>query len=153
MGLPILTGYFIIQSLLLSLAKHFQTRNLWSPFFSLESSNFIFIYNIYLAQSFRETIKTLLVIGTSGILFRYISKSKIYIFRTQIHIKVKTLVAYLCPTLCDPMGCSLPGSIVHGIIHARLLAWVATSSPVDFSNSGNEFSLLSCRQILYDLNK
>ena len=27
----------------------------------------------------------------------------------------------LCPTLCDPMDCSLPGSSVHGILQARLL--------------------------------
>ena len=26
-----------------------------------------------------------------------------------------------CPTLCDPMGCSLPGSSVHGILQARIL--------------------------------
>ena len=26
---------------------------------------------------------------------------------------------------CDPMGCSLPGSSVHGIFQARVLEWVA----------------------------
>ena len=26
-----------------------------------------------------------------------------------------------CPTLCDPMECSLPGSSVHGILQARIL--------------------------------
>ena len=30
-----------------------------------------------------------------------------------------------CPTLCDPMDCSLPGSSVHGIIQAKILEWVA----------------------------
>ena len=30
-------------------------------------------------------------------------------------------VAQLCPTLCDPMDCSLPGSSVHGIFQARIL--------------------------------
>ena len=32
-------------------------------------------------------------------------------------MKVKSVseVAQSCPTLCDPMGCSLPGSSVHGI--------------------------------------
>ena len=33
----------------------------------------------------------------------------------------------LCPTLCDPMDCSLPGFSVHGILQARLLEWVAIS--------------------------
>ena len=31
----------------------------------------------------------------------------------------------LCPTFCDPMACSLPGSSVHGILQARILEWVA----------------------------
>ena len=33
-----------------------------------------------------------------------------------------------CPTLCNPMDCSLPGSSVHGILQARILEWVAISS-------------------------
>ena len=32
-----------------------------------------------------------------------------------------------CPTLCEPMDCSLPGSSVHGILQARILEWVAIS--------------------------
>ena len=36
-------------------------------------------------------------------------------------------VAQSCPTLCDPMDCSLPGSSVHGIFQARRLEWVAIS--------------------------
>ena len=32
-----------------------------------------------------------------------------------------------CPTLCDPMSCSLQGSSVHGIFQARVLEWVAIS--------------------------
>ena len=31
----------------------------------------------------------------------------------------------LCPTLCDPVDCSLPGSSIHGILQARILEWVA----------------------------
>ena len=33
-----------------------------------------------------------------------------------------------CPTLCDPMDCSMPGSSVHGILWARILEWVAMPS-------------------------
>ena len=33
----------------------------------------------------------------------------------------------VCPTLWDPMGCSLPGSSIHGIFQARILEWVAIS--------------------------
>ena len=36
-------------------------------------------------------------------------------------------VAQSCPTLCDPMDCSLPGSSVHGIFQAIVLDWVAIS--------------------------
>ena len=36
-------------------------------------------------------------------------------------------VAQLCPTLCDPMDCRLPGSSIHGIFQARILEWVAIS--------------------------
>ena len=32
-----------------------------------------------------------------------------------------------CPTLCDPLDCSLPGSSVHGIFQARILEWLAIS--------------------------
>ena len=39
-------------------------------------------------------------------------------------VKSESEVAQLCPTLCDPMDCSLPGSSVHGILQARVLDWV-----------------------------
>ena len=39
----------------------------------------------------------------------------------------KSEVAQSCPTLCDPMDCSPPGSSVHGILQARILEWVAIS--------------------------
>ena len=41
--------------------------------------------------------------------------------------KSESEVAQLCPTLCDPMDCSLPGSSVHGIFQAIVLEWVAIS--------------------------
>ena len=40
-------------------------------------------------------------------------------------VKSESEVAQSCPTLRDPMDCSLPGSSVHGIFHARVLEWVA----------------------------
>ena len=36
-------------------------------------------------------------------------------------------VAQSCPTLCDPMDCTLPGSSVPGIFQARVLEWGAIS--------------------------
>ena len=37
-----------------------------------------------------------------------------------------------CPTLCDPMDCSLPGSSAHGICQARVLEWVAIPFNVNY---------------------
>ena len=42
------------------------------------------------------------------------------------------LVTQSCPTLCDPMDCSPPGSSVHGILQARILGWVAISFSREF---------------------
>ena len=47
--------------------------------------------------------------------------------------KVKVLVAQSCPTLCDPMDCSLPGFSVHGILQATTLEWV----PIHFSRDSS----------------
>ena len=38
-------------------------------------------------------------------------------------VKSESEVAQLCPTLGDPMDCSLPGSSIHGILQARVLDW------------------------------
>ena len=40
---------------------------------------------------------------------------------------MKESINHLCPTLCDPLDCRLPGSSVHGILQARVLEWVAIS--------------------------
>ena len=42
-----------------------------------------------------------------------------------LSMKVEVKVTQLCPTLCDHMDCSLPGSSAHGIFQARILQWVA----------------------------
>ena len=44
---------------------------------------------------------------------------------------VSLLVAWLCPTLCDPMDCSPRGSSVHETLQARTLEWVPFPSPGD----------------------
>ena len=40
-------------------------------------------------------------------------------------VKSEIEVAQSCPTLSDPMDCSLPGSSAHVIFQARVLEWVA----------------------------
>ena len=46
-------------------------------------------------------------------------------------VKNESEVTQLCPTLSNPMDCSLPGSFVHGIFQARVLEWGA----IAFSNA------------------
>ena len=50
-------------------------------------------------------------------------------FTASILLDIKAATAakllQLCPTLCDPMVCSLPGSSAHGIFQARVLEWGA----------------------------
>ena len=43
-------------------------------------------------------------------------------------VKSESEVAQSCPTLSDPMDCSLPGSSIHGIFQARVLEWGAAGS-------------------------
>jgi len=47
---------------------------------------------------------------------------------TSLRINEWVKVAQLCQTLCDPMGCSPPGSSVYRILQAIILEWVAISS-------------------------
>ena len=51
-------------------------------------------------------------------------------FFTTVSLAAATAAAkslQSCPTLCDPMDNSPPGSSVHGILQARTVEWVATS--------------------------
>ena len=60
----------------------------------------------------------------------YVQEVNFYTCRGQLYIVVVILsviptyrhcvLSCLCPTLCDPRDCSLPGSSVHGIVQARI---------------------------------
>ena len=67
-------------------------------------------------------------------------------------VKVKVLVTQSCPTLDNPMDCSLPGSSVHGILQARILQWVAIPSPKDLPNPGIQpgFPALQVDSLLFE---
>ena len=60
----------------------------------------------------------------------YFSLSEVDLYFLSLETNERKFVTQLCPTLCDSMDCSLPGSSVHGILQARALEWVAIS----FSN-------------------
>ena len=51
-------------------------------------------------------------------------RPKIYIYETQDR---PCVCAQSCPTLCNPMDCSPPGSSVRGIFQARIMKWVFIS--------------------------
>jgi len=54
-------------------------------------------------------------------------------------MKVKeSEVAQSCPTVCDPMDCSLPGFSVHGIFQAEYWSGVPFPSPGDLPDPGIE---------------
>ena len=52
-------------------------------------------------------------------------------------------VTQSCPTLCDPMDCSLSGSSIHGIFQARVLEWIVISFSRGSSQSRNR-TWVSC---------
>ena len=58
-------------------------------------------------------------------------------------VKSESEVAESCPTLSDPMDCSLPGSSIHGIFQARVLEWVAIAfSSITGYRPANIFGLV-----------
>ena len=73
-------------------------------------------------------------------------------------VKSESEVTQSCPTLSDPMDCSLPGSSVHGIFQPRVLEWgviafsdIYTLSCVKKVAGGNLlYSTWSSAQVLCD---
>ena len=62
-------------------------------------------------------------------------------------------VSQSCPTLCDPMDCSLPGSSVYGVFQARVLEWVDHFLLQGiFPTQGSNPGLLNYRKTLYCLS-
>ena len=66
------------------------------------------------------------------------------------YLQNKSVVTQLCLTLCDPMGCSPPGSSAHGVLQARILEWAAMSFSRG-SSRPRDWNCVSCigRWILY----
>ena len=91
---------------------------------------------------------------------KYIKWYKVYYIlkceRASIETKVSE-VAQSCPTLCNPIDYSLPGSSVHGIFQARVLEWVAipfsrgSSQPRDWTRVfcivGWHFTIWATREV------
>ena len=84
----------------------------------------------------------------------------------ELYIKVLSEwvseVAQSCPTLCNPVDCSLSGSSVCGVLQARILEWVAisfsrgSSQPRDQTQisriAGRHFTIWATREALPHLS-
>ena len=115
-------------------------------------------------QKWRNVISKIKVIKRLGLLywglafshplseFLTLEKASCHVMRwlyAEVHVigsetltvsdtKKESEVAQSCPTLHNPMDCSLPGSSIHGIFQARVLEWVAICFSRWFSNPGIE---------------
>ena len=58
-------------------------------------------------------------------------------------VKSESKVTKWCPTLHDPMDCSLPASSIHGIFQARVLKWGAIAFSIMFLNI-SQFTFACC---------
>ena len=94
-------------------------------------------------------------LSSPQILFSYLLLPWTFLFLFIFLLKyVCAKSLQLCPSLCDPMDCSSPGSSVYGILQARILEWVVmpsfrgSSQPRDWTRTSCGW-LLHCRWILY----
>ena len=71
------------------------------------------------------------------------------------HACFQAKLLQLCPTLCDPMDCSPPGSSVHGTSQATWSTGVGCHALLQeiFPTQGLNLGFLLCRQILYHLSQ
>ena len=84
---------------------------------SLGKIYFLSIYSLFFEQP--------LYPQALGISFELKNKDK----SPALEKESESEVAQLCPTLCDRMDCSPPGSSVHGSLQARVLEWGAIAFP------------------------
>ena len=84
----------------------------------------------------------------------YSKRYKAY-FRGCVCVCVCVFVTVIqsCPIFCNPMDCSLPGNLVHGILQARILEWVAISFSREYFWPKDQ-TQVSCigRKVLYHLS-
>ena len=90
--------------------------------------------------------------------FKYCKSTKWYLWYTwnSVYQFSDSEVTQLCPTLCDPMDCSPPGSSIHGILQSTILEWVVisfsrgSSWPRDWTqvsrSAGRRFNLWATRE-------
>ena len=92
---------------------------------------FLFVYGFSLLCRSFFSLTCLFLLLVSDLTVRYLIHFELnFCMRCKFVCGVRCVHAksfQLCPTLCDPMDHSLPGSSVHGILQARILEWFAIS--------------------------
>ena len=99
------------------------------------SSPSLFLFSFLTEDIFHPIKKFSFVSVLLSIIQDYLAKKLlVYIFNLYFLAAATAAVKSLqsCPTLCDPIDSSPPGSLVPGILQGRTLEWVAIS----FSNAG-----------------
>ena len=91
-------------------------------------NNYINIWKYSFLWSWSFIYWVFIMLSQSTIIFIITMFEIVLIYRTYyINSESESEVAQSCPTLCDPMDCSLSVSSVHGIFQARILEWVSIS--------------------------
>ena len=62
--------------------------------------------------------------GNLGFIWKFVKAEQRKLWRDE-NAAAAAKSLQLCPTLCNPVDCSLPGSSTHGIFQARVLEWGA----------------------------
>ena len=111
-----------------------------------------FIQSIFIALKILCALPTHLSSSSSTPGNHWSWKSKV-----KLLSRVKSQVTQSCPTLWDPMDCSLPGSSLHGILQVGVLEWVAiafsrgSSQPRDWTRvsciPGRRFNLWATGEV------
>ena len=114
-----------VQGTLKSLLQHHSSKASilrCSAFFTVQLSHPYMTTGKTIAltrQTFVGKVMSLLFCMSSRLVITSLPRSKVK----------ESEVAQSCPTLCDPIDCSLSGSCIHGIFQARVLEWIAISFP------------------------
>ena len=104
---------------------------LWVTASVLPSSFFAFFPSSFLSLFFLHRIQfpTIILYNSTAYYLGALPLHRILlVLSTQQLDRVYMPIAQSCPTLYDPVHCSLPGSSVHGIILVRILEWVSMPS-------------------------
>ena len=93
----------------------------------------------FVASSFGIMLSSFLLVAWISVSFLFVAEFRCMdvLFCCYCH----RLVPTSCPTLCDSMDGSLPGSSIHGISQARMIEWVAISFSRESSWSRDQYMI------------